>query len=527
MKHNSLKYRLMIPIALLGIVALISNILSIINIDNVNTSAARIADNYMDSKSQLAEISQSSMNIHKMALSHIVATDYNTMITLVQQMKEEEALLDDKLSEYKRSVISKDQASYQSLLSDYTSFKQALIDLVCASASHKTQDAYALANGTVAEYAGAMEADIDALNDSISAQTSAARSHLSTVYFISVVVGIVAVIACIFLVFVDMKLINKYVLKPLKSILTTIRNSSGRLNSMTSEVLERTQASKGSADSLSTLSEQLSATIQQVAGNISLINTSAENIKLDVHNISKECSEITAYSAQMNTRADHMQQSAQNSAIITSTKAKEILLSLNDAIEKSKSVDQIKTLTSGILDIAQQTRLIALNASVEAVNAGAAGNGFAVVAREIRDLSNSSQEAANQIQAINEVVTTAVYNLTEHAQNLIHYMNQSVLTEFQSFVQSGSQYKEDAAYIRHAMDEFHEQTQHLTTSMTEIADSINTITKAIGEGANGITNVAGNTRNLADDMEHITQRMGINQEVMNELNNETAIFDNL
>ena len=97
MKNISLKHRLIIPIALLGIVALFSNILSIFNIRNVNASASNIADNYMDGQSRLAEICQSSMNIHKMALSHIVATDYNTMIILVKQIKEEEAALDDML----------------------------------------------------------------------------------------------------------------------------------------------------------------------------------------------------------------------------------------------------------------------------------------------------------------------------------------------------------------------------------------------------------------------------------------------
>ena len=157
MKTMRLKYRLLIPIALLGIVALLSNILSVMNIRNVNASAANIADNYMDGKSRLAEICQSSMNIHKMALSHIVATDYNTMIKLVGQMKEEEALLDEMLSEYASHVMPEEQAQYESLLSNYDSFKHALVHLVCASASHKTQDAYALANGDVAAYAGAME----------------------------------------------------------------------------------------------------------------------------------------------------------------------------------------------------------------------------------------------------------------------------------------------------------------------------------------------------------------------------------
>ena len=149
MKNISLKHRLIIPVALLGIVALLSNLLSFINIHNVNASAANIADNYMEGKGQLAEICQSSMNIHKMALSHIVATDYDTMITLVQQIKKEEAVLDDMLAKYEYHVISKDQNQYEQLLSHYDSFKHALVHLVCASASHKTQDAYALANGEI------------------------------------------------------------------------------------------------------------------------------------------------------------------------------------------------------------------------------------------------------------------------------------------------------------------------------------------------------------------------------------------
>ena len=296
---------------------------------------------------------------------------------------------------------------------------------------------------------------------------------------------------------------------------------------MTGEVLKRTRASKGSAASLSSLAEQLSATFQEVAGNISVINDNAENVRQDVLNIAEECGSITAYTSQMNTRADAMQKSAQNSVDITSAKAKEILSALDESIEKSKSVDQINTLTSELLSISQQTRLIALNASVEAANAGSAGKGFGVVAREVRDLANSSQEAANRIQAINNVVTSAVYNLSENAQNLIDYMNHSVLTKFQDFVQSGSQYKEDAAYIRRTMDEFYEHTERLKHSMSGIADSIGTITKAIDEGANGIAGVAGNTRNLAGDMEDITCRMGVNQEVVKGLEKETRVFDNL
>lgn len=306
-----------------------------------------------------------------------------------------------------------------------------------------------------------------------------------------------------------------------------IQESSGRISGMTGEVLKRARASRGSAADLSLIAGQLSSTIQKVAGNVSAINENAASVRMDVHNIAEECSAIKDYTARMNTRADAMQQSARSSAEIAAAKAEEILRSLNVAIEESRRVDRIKNLTGEILEISKQTWLIALNASVEASKAGEVGRGFAVVASEVRKLANSSQEAANRIQEINNTVTSAVYNLTENAQYLIDYMNRSVLTEFRSFVQTGSQYKEDAAYIRQAMNGFHEQTGHLENSMAEIADAINTITKAVDKGAEGIAGVAGNTRSLAGDMEDITRRMGVNKEVVEGLEKETAVFGNL
>ena len=77
------------------------------------------------------------------------------------------------------------------------------------------------------------------------------------------------------------------------------------------------------------------------------------------------------------------------------------------------------------------------------------------------------------------------------------------------------------------MDEFHERTERLKNSMSGIAESIATITKAIDEGTGGITGIADNSRSLAADMEDITQRMGINQEVVAKLEKETTSFDNL
>ncbi len=526
---NKLKiqHRLILPIVLLGVVALISNVLAVFNINNVNANAANIVDNYMVGTTKLDEIRRSISNTHKMALSHIIAEDYNTMITVVTQMKQEEKNLNQKLKEYKSYVTTAEDKTYQELLKNYESFKHALVYLICASADSKTQDAYAYANGDVADFGNAIESNINKLESSIKAQTTTARNTLSRVYITSLTISVISIIIGLILVLVSISIIMKYVIKPFKSILYTLQGSSDRINNVVSEVLKRAKTSNKSTKDLSSLTGALSAAIQKVASNASIINSSAADIKRDVNNTAEECGAITEYSIAMKARAKDMEQSAQTNMEVMRAKVSDILTVLNEAIEDSRSVDQVNLLTKDILQISSSTNIIALNASVEAARVGAAGKGFAVVAEEIRQLSDSCGETANRIQEVNKIVTSAVHNLSRHSQDLVNYLSESILAEFQEFVNSGKQYKDDAAYIEQAMDQFHNRTDRLKQSMIEIADSIESITKAIDEGAAGISGAADSTQSLASDMADISNRMDMNQEIVEELQKQTKIFANL
>ena len=229
----------------------------------------------------------------------------------------------------------------------------------------------------------------------------------------------------------------------------------------------------------------------------------------------------------MKEHANSMEAAARTNMESTGVKVNEILAVLNQAIEDSNSVNQVNNLTDDILNIASQTNLLALNASIEAARAGEAGRGFAVVATEISQLAAASQEAANRIQQINTVVTNAVHNLADNANGLVQYMNDSILPEFESFVEAGSEYKNKASYIENVMNEFETKTDSLKNTMVEIQTSINTIAHAIEEGANGVSNAADSTQVLVGDMENISSRMDENFEIATDLKKETAIFTKL
>ena len=105
-----------------------------------------------------------------------------------------------------------------------------------------------------------------------------------------------------------------------------------------------------------------------------------------------------------------------------------------EAVEASKSVNEIEKLTENILNIATQTNLLALNASIEATRAGEAAQGFAVVADEIRQLADSSRETANNIQEISGKVIEAVNNLSANATEMIRFVDEKVALDYDNFV---------------------------------------------------------------------------------------------
>lgn len=573
-KKTSVKSLIMIPVILLGVVSILSNIMAIYNIRNVNQNASTIADDYMGNILEINAIQEETQSIYRQALSHIIATDFDTMINIVDSIKVQEAELDSMLEQYGEVVAEEDISTYNELLANYEEFKHAVVNVVAFSANSKTADAYACANGDLAAYGNAMQQNIDTITASTSAHADEARTQLATVYQASLITNTITIIISICAIIFAVISVIRQIVKPLvateeeisgiikdidnrqgdltkrvqvadarelnaltgginafmeklQHIFQILTNDSERMDHVVNEVLQSVRTSSDSATDLSALTEELSATMEEVSSNASVINENVDDMKNEVGVIAEKSGELNAFSKEMKSHAQAMESAARTNMETTSAKINEIVEILNKAIEESKSVDQVNTLTNDILSISSQTNLLSLNASIEAARAGEAGKGFAVVAGEISQLADSSRETANRIQEINTVVTNAVHNLAEHANDLVTYMNESILPEFQNFVESGNQYSENATHIEGVMDEFAQQTDQLQRGAVEIANSIHTIANAIEEGVKGVTGVAESTQVLVTDMENISNRMDENQQISAELQQETAIFTHI
>lgn len=573
-KKLSTKLIILIPVFILGIFSIISNVMSVSNIRNVNRSAVQISEVSLKNVSGLAEIQKQTQDIHNLGLSHIIAVDLDSMIQLVEKIRSQEDALEKDLESYKIYVTPDTKKEYNDIKKNYEELKYECANVMAFSAAGKSEDAYELANGKISKCADAIESDIESIKKIVNQDANAQRQKLTSAYHSSIGTSIVTILISIAALFSAMVAVLRWVIYPLantnreineiiseidnrqgdltrrvtitnnkevasvggginafmaklQEIFRMISSNSRDLEGVVNEVRESVQTSNGSVSDLSALTEELSATMQDISDNASRINENTESVAGEVKSIAEKTIEINQYTKEMKEHAEAMEHAARENMDTTGAKVNDIVSVLSQAIEDSNSVNQVDNLTNDILNIASQTNLLALNASIEAARAGDAGKGFAVVASEISQLAAASQEAANNIQSINAIVITAVHNLADNANGLVEYMNEKILPEFQKFVESGGAYHDKATFIEGVMADFEAKTDSLQNSMDEIANSVNTISHAIEEGVSGVVSAADSTQVLVSDMDKISKKMDENFAIAEGLKKETSVFTKL
>lgn len=310
----------------------------------------------------------------------------------------------------------------------------------------------------------------------------------------------------------------------LEDVMHQVMQNSEKLHHVTNNVSERVINVNANSSEISASMQELSATMEEISASIASIleDTTDANEKVDV--LADASNNLVDYADMMEQRASDLESRAVENKQTTSEVVQENIAKWKKAADDSKQVERINDLTNDILNISSQTNLLALNASIEAARAGEAGRGFAVVADEIRQLADSSRQTADSIQELNRLVTYAVNELVDSSSLIVSYINETIMPDYDGFVDSGKQYREDAGHVNEIVTEFYGMTEKLRLLVDSINGTVANISSAIEGSAERVTDTTSNTLVLAEDVKAVADEMNENKVIADELYSETEKF---
>lgn len=282
-------------------------------------------------------------------------------------------------------------------------------------------------------------------------------------------------------------------------------------------------ADSGIVDVSSTM-EEMSAAMQETTSSLGEISRMINDINESVGEMANRAKDGRDYSSKMADRALSAKAKAQDEEADAHRRTAEISEVLRDRIEKSKAVEQISSLTATIIEITDETNLLALNASIEAARAGEAGKGFAVVADEIGKLAANSAQVAEQIRGVSASVINTVNELALEAEKMIEFAENTAVDGYTGLVGMSEDYNQDASSMNDIMVEFANTSKILHDTMEEIKESIGAVNVAVEESAKGIANISATSSELTNSVGDIQSEASGNSTVAQELSEQVGKF---
>ncbi len=320
--------------------------------------------------------------------------------------------------------------------------------------------------------------------------------------------------------------INLFIEK-LQEIMKRIRSHSENILVSSKEIAYKINESGNNTNEVSATMDEIAAAMQEISATVEELSSGSENIFESIIHLTDKINDGNVLTKDIQSRSLNYKTEIENEKTNAVAIINEIKNTLEQSIENSKEAAQIQSLTENILQIASQTNLLSLNASIEAAHAGEAGKGFSVVAAQISELAESSRTIAKNIQEISTLVTESVSGLSSNSKKLLEFVNNDVLTDYDKFVAISDNYYNDAVNVNNILEEFTNGTSALKTTMSEMNHGINDISTPIEESANGTNDISSRIRNIASSVEAIKFQTAENQSIGNELKKNVEVFKNI
>ena len=303
----------------------------------------------------------------------------------------------------------------------------------------------------------------------------------------------------------------------LRGMMLQIRESAEKLQDSTVRVRTDVETTENELQNVSGTLSAMSVTMQSTTETVMQMSDIAQVVKDRAEDVRSRACEDAVLTDELCKGTEEMnEQSRATQEQITNAISRE-KQALEEQVEAAQKINEILELTEAIIEISNQTKLLALNANIEAARAGEAGRGFAVVADEIGNLSVQTEETAKRISDINKFAVENTQNMVTIAQGMMDFMESDVSDSIDNTVENNIKVAESIGRISERMQYFSEVSGELVANMENMDAAISNTVDTFNRQKNDIETISDTTGTITARMHEIRDEEENNQSLTREL----------
>ena len=313
-------------------------------------------------------------------------------------------------------------------------------------------------------------------------------------------------------------------IETIRKIMIKIQKSARKIDTSTKKSYEDMQLASehinNTDNSLNLVNKSMDTVVQSckvIENTSSIILNTVNNINSLINKGVNNAVSIKNYAIESNKENTYKYNEAKE-------KATQLSINLKEQLENAKEITKIANLTKNIIEITDQTNILALNASIEAAKSGEAGKGFAIVAEEISKLANTTGNSANEIQYVTNTVINSVNDLTKYAEKMLTFLNKVLFTGFDELVSNSTIYSNNSQELADILSAFAESTMSLSSNIEEVQSSLRSVTAHINDNAENIEDITNNSKILTEKISVLYYQIDDIKKAGEKLNKEVNRF---